>query len=535
LATEPSPHRAYRAACPHCGAPVEFRSAATPVAVCSYCRSTLVRDGATLRRIGESAELFDDHSPLQLGASGTYQGAAFTLLGRLQVRYDGGSWNEWHALFESADGHRSGWLSEDNGQYVFAFDVALADEVPPLASLRAGAPLSIAGQTWSIASVVRAQVAAAAGELPFAPQLQSAYAVVDLRNARGEVATLEQVGNGAPRLSIGRSVTLADLAMSGLLEQASEKTLAAGGLQCPNCGAPLLPKLTTTLSMSCTQCQAVVDVSKGAGADLAHYVQSTPHIDGGEPQIPLGTVGSLALGGPTTTWQVVGYVERAEVPESADDEQVYWREYLLYNRNLGFAFVVDAEDGWSWTRPITGVPQTLGEQVKYEGMPYRLLYNYTGLVTYVLGEFYWQLRRDERTSNTDYQGSGAHRRKRLNREMSGNEIVWSAGETMDADDVIKAFRLPESKRAALQRDVSALAASTGSGAAWGIGRVMLMFFAVALMMVLFSRCGSDDCDELRQTFGESSNEYQQCKRSGASSGRTGGSSYGGFSSGGGHK
>ncbi|HEY2929077.1 MAG TPA: DUF4178 domain-containing protein, partial [Albitalea sp.] len=84
MATESSPQRAYRAACPNCGAPVEFRSSASAFAVCSFCRSTIVREGDALRRIGESAELFDDHSPLQLGAAGRYQGAAFTLVGRLQ-------------------------------------------------------------------------------------------------------------------------------------------------------------------------------------------------------------------------------------------------------------------------------------------------------------------------------------------------------------------------------------------------------------------------------------------------------------------
>ena len=52
--------RAYRAACPNCGAPVEFASAASASAVCSFCRSTLVREGEALRRIGQSAELFDD-------------------------------------------------------------------------------------------------------------------------------------------------------------------------------------------------------------------------------------------------------------------------------------------------------------------------------------------------------------------------------------------------------------------------------------------------------------------------------------------
>ena len=36
--------------------------------------------------------------------------------------------------------------------------------------------------------------------------------------------------------------------------------------------------------------------------------------------------------------------------EDDDDEQTFWREYLLYHRSEGFAFLVDAEDGWSWAR-----------------------------------------------------------------------------------------------------------------------------------------------------------------------------------------
>ena len=104
MATDPPSQRAYRAACPNCGAPVEFRSPASAYAVCSYCNSTIVREGDALRRIGQSAELFDDHSPLQLGASGRFQGAPFTLVGRLPYRYADGTWTEWHALFDGVDG-----------------------------------------------------------------------------------------------------------------------------------------------------------------------------------------------------------------------------------------------------------------------------------------------------------------------------------------------------------------------------------------------------------------------------------------------
>ena len=153
-ADPPSPQRAYRTACPNCGAAVEFRSAASALAVCSYCRSTLLREGEALRRIGQSAELFEDHSPLQLGARGRFQSAAFTLVGRLQLRYAGGSWNEWHALFDGLDGEpgKSGWLSEDNGAYVFGFEAPPPEPLPPIASLRTGAQQLLGGQAWSVAS-----------------------------------------------------------------------------------------------------------------------------------------------------------------------------------------------------------------------------------------------------------------------------------------------------------------------------------------------------------------------------------------------
>ena len=92
---------------------MDFASAASASAVCSFCRSTLLRDGEALRRIGVSAELFDDHSPLQLGTTGTLQGVRFTLVGRLQYRYADGTWNEWHALFEGSatQAGKSAWLS----------------------------------------------------------------------------------------------------------------------------------------------------------------------------------------------------------------------------------------------------------------------------------------------------------------------------------------------------------------------------------------------------------------------------------------
>ncbi|MFG5408380.1 DUF4178 domain-containing protein [Piscinibacter sakaiensis] len=513
MADAPSPQRSYRAACPNCGAPVDFRSPASAFAVCSYCRSTIVRDGEALRRTGQAAELFDDHSPLQLGASGTYLGRPFTLVGRLQYRTDQGTWNEWHALFDAGP-----------------------DGQPRAEALVAGQRLTLAGQAWSVASVVEATLIAAQGELPAPPVTGRPFTVADLRNVRDEVATLDYGEPAAPRWSLGRPVALSELAMRGLAE-ASEKTLGGRGVSCPNCGAALQVTLESTQSIVCTECKAVVDVSGGVGAELSHYVQENAQ-DGGTPQIPLGRTGTLAIAGRGGTpqplpWQVVGYVERCEVPEDPEDEQVVWREYLLYHRSEGFAFLVDAEDGWSWTAPLTGVPELRGDAARWRGEDYRKLYDYQGKVTYVLGEFYWKLARDERTFNTDYAGTGAASRKRLNRERTGEgrtqEIVWSAGETMAAETVRRAFQLPEAAAAALRRD----ATPTSTNASSLLAKLFFWAFVIVVLLILFRCSGDDECDGLRERYGAASAEYQNCQASNRA--RTGGGSYGGFSSGGSHK
>ena len=48
--------------CPSCGAPVVFKSVASVYAVCEFCRSTLLRDGESLKNLGRMADLMDDPS-----------------------------------------------------------------------------------------------------------------------------------------------------------------------------------------------------------------------------------------------------------------------------------------------------------------------------------------------------------------------------------------------------------------------------------------------------------------------------------------
>jgi len=180
--------RVYRAPCPGCGAPVEFRSAQSTHAVCSFCRSTVVRDGDTLSRIGKMAELFDDHSPLQLMASGRWQARAFTLVGRLQYKGSSGTWTEWNAVFDDGS---AATLAEDNGAYVFSLPAPANRELPAAERFRVGATTAIAGKTFNIASNESVALMSAQGELPKLPPLGQPFPMVELRSADGEVLSLD--------------------------------------------------------------------------------------------------------------------------------------------------------------------------------------------------------------------------------------------------------------------------------------------------------------------------------------------------------
>ncbi|MEJ6002900.1 DUF4178 domain-containing protein [Paucibacter soli] len=530
--TGPETQRRWRANCPNCGAPVEFASAASASAVCSFCRSSLLREGEALRKIGESAELFDDYSPLQLGAAGRYAGEAFRLVGRLQLAYQGGSWNEWHALFDSG---RSAWLAEDNGSFVLGFEAPLAERAPQAHELILGAQMPLAGQAWRVASLTQVTLAAAQGELPHPPALGRQFLVADLRNPHNEVGTLEysSQAEAAPLWSVGRPVRLAELAMSGLREDGA-KAMASKSYACPSCGADLAPKLQDTKSIVCAQCHAVVDISQGLGADLAHYAQQ----NGLEPQIPLGSTGSLAVsGGAPLPWQVVGYQERCDLPEPGDEEeeQTFWREYLLYNRTEGFAFLVDTEEGWSVVRPLTGVPKGSGTSVEWQGKSFKLRYSYQAKSSYVLGEFYWRLRREERIKVSDYECKSGSRTELLSREeQAGQEITWSHGRKLDAAEVARAFpKLAHETQTSLARDAS-------PGSAHGLGfKIIVAVLVVLVLLLLVRACSGDDCQSYKDAYGAASSEYQQCRQRSGGSGiriNPGGGSFGGFSSGGGgHK
>lgn len=492
--------RFYRAPCPGCGAPVEFRSAQSTHAVCPYCQSTVVRQGEVLSRVGKMAELFDDHSPLQLMASGRVEGKAFTLIGRLQYKSAAGVWTEWIALFD--DGSQA-FLGEDNGAYVLCRPRPVSRDIPAASVFRVGAGTAINGQPYSVAFSDQVSLIAAQGELPKLPPLGFPFGLVELRSDSGEVLSIDY-SSTPPAVSAGREVLLESLQLSGL-KQESVKDEVGRQFNCPHCGAAIEITLANTKTLSCRSCNTLIDVSQGLGGELRHALQDEPVA----PLIPLGSTGSLQ----GVEWQVVGFQHRmGRVP--GDDELFGWSEYLLYNRQRGFSFLVDSEEGWSLVRPATGAPKLAsgGRSASYLGSTYTLKYSYNAETSYACGEFYWPVSRGQKTVNDDF----ANARYLLSREQALNEVTWSAGSQIEASLVQQAFKLQADPGLFQRGDVAPL------GALRRMGCLTQFLIALFIVLVVYLLIRSSSCDPT----------VENCNSTGF---RSAGGSYGGFSTGGGHK
>lgn len=156
------------------------------LAVCPFCRSLVLRKDLDVEKLGESAQLQPDGTPLQVGAEGAYRGAAFQIVGRVQLKTKYGFWNEWSLLF--ADG-RQGWLGEAQGTYAVSFK--LEAPAPEFSQLELGQTLALGAMRYEVREIVSASYLAAEGELPFRPPLGESAQSADLIAEGGFFATID--------------------------------------------------------------------------------------------------------------------------------------------------------------------------------------------------------------------------------------------------------------------------------------------------------------------------------------------------------
>ncbi len=427
--------------CPSCAAPIEFKAGSTIVLVCPFCRSAVARTDRNLEDLGKVAEIAESESPLKIGLKGTYKGNRFELTGRAQNRHElGGVWDEWYATFSNG---WVGWLAEAQGKFYLTFYQPLpaSASVPAFETLRIGQTISeIPNQSFVVTEKGTATAIAADGEIPYklTPNERSDYA--DLSGAGVAFATIDYSMN-PPWTFVGQEVSLADIGLSDARPaQREARKVAVGKMGCPNCGGSLeLNAPDRAERVTCPFCNSLLDVNQGNLKFLRALAKiENPFV------LKIGSEGTFAN---DAKFKIIGAVVRSV---SIEGETYFWHEYLLYNPNIGFRWLVHSDNHWNFVEPInaadvdasigilrspTGMPPT----VRYKGKKYRIFQDAPARVEHVHGEFYWRVEQGETVRAIDYIAPPLM----LSQEITNSEVNWSSGTYMTNREIERAFNLSD--------------------------------------------------------------------------------------------
>lgn len=230
----------------------------------------------------------------------------------------------------------------------------------------------------------------------------------------------------------------------------SPHSVQSRALNCPSCGAPLsVRSFEQAVTVVCGSCNSIID-AKDPGLKILQQFKAATDED--KPLVPLGSRGTLR----GTKYEVIGFQRRTI---RVEDVPYSWHEYLLFNPFKGFRYLTEYSGHWNDVSTLKGLPEVLGSKVKYLGQTYRHFQTANAATTFVLGEFPWQVRVDERAEVSDYVAPP----RALSCERTKDEVTWSLGEYINGKDVWKAFSLagePPPRIGVYENQPSPLNAST---------------------------------------------------------------------------
>jgi ribosomal protein S27E len=404
---------AFSAACPSCGAQVSFHSTASVMAVCEYCQTTILRDENTIRDQGKMSAILEDYSPLQIGSSGFLDGLGFALIGRIQLQYTDGFWNEWYLQFDDGT---NGWLSDASGLYVITRAVGHLEGAPFFSALSINQIIVYDSISFRVTDCRHATCTGGQGELPFVVGQGWQTSVADLR-FRSRFISLDYTDTYPPQVYDGQAVTLPNLKFQLLrdVDQVQSTTGQIKGkvtnIECPNCGSPIPYVMGMAEHLLCPACRAEVAIAGEKVELLVKHKELTT------------LKSALSLGDKATIDQhayvVIGLMQMEELGE---DESSLWTEYLLYSLEAGFLWLVDSgEENWQKTTVLNEIPEDKVGNAFLHGKRWDRHWAYQGRVVYAVGAFNWRVKIGDTTSIVEYKNGN----ETLISEQNANEINWS--------------------------------------------------------------------------------------------------------------
>ena len=212
----------------------------------------------------------------------------------------------------------------------------------------------------------------------------------------------------------------------------TKKPLLVKTFSCPSCGGTVtIRAIGSSLNVVCSYCSSIIDASNENYIVIETFTNKIKR----KQIIQLGDRGNLS----GTVWENIGYMERCD-----QSGKYVWSEYLLFNPIHGYRWLTEYGGHWSFVKPIKDHPKLdrLFHQtnIKYSKNEYKLFNKGTAKVTFVLGEFYWQVRIGEKVDLIEF----IYPPEIISIEKSEDEITWSIGTYIPAETIKEAFNIKKS-------------------------------------------------------------------------------------------
>jgi len=366
--------------CPDCSKPVSFRSNETNVIVCT-CGSVLRRkEIADIDAIITEIIAFSDDF-IQVGTTGKWKNKAFEVIGRYRFWLDESVYNYWTVVF--SDGTHC-YLGEGYGLYAF-FEKALLDmtvDTDEIKRTTTGNDIELMRDEYYVLhskdSVSKIEVE---GEL-LLPELGSGIRTYDYSSYKGNhLQFIEWV----PGLITAYKVEY--LKADKLeLKNVNTSPLKGKDIKCPGCKMDVhIKTFPYAQSGSCTKCGKRFSLRDKTRFDAVGKDKTNDNA----LNIPIGSVGELS----GIKYEVIGYARKEELNEYNSR----WKEYVLYSKKEGYAFLAEYNGHWIYLREQGDVPvlnRLPVNELEYERESFKLFNNYEYKTLDTAGEFPYDIFND---------------------------------------------------------------------------------------------------------------------------------------------
>ena len=410
--------------CPSCSTSLSFSHEDTTILQC-VCGSAIQRKEGDVLLSKPFYLVQRSFDTLKPGTTGTWDGKNFRILGRVRTWLEESVFNYWTILLDNGE---LAWLAEGYGMYAIMKKTAIDQHLTAgyLVNLKTGVRKDLLkGESFLLEKKLHCRRWEVEGEV-WLPECQATFSIYEFAGDSGRYVTLFQF---LTNYIIPYEVVNVSYASLNL-DNTRPDDLPGYNFTCTKCESPILVKTYPyAQSCACRNCGLQYTLQEEGYKKTGNY----PSLDTG-PDIVIGSHGKVK----GIDYELIGYA----LKEEANKHKARWKEYTLYNRQEGYAFLSEYAGHWIYLREQGKAPVLKTKTVRhlvYEGEDFQLYNAYGFKVLNARGEFPINIFNSEGTQAKEFISPPEIWIQEQNRRTS---IIWFHGEHVWGGELKKEFDFP---------------------------------------------------------------------------------------------